>query len=157
MVFMQGFILLNSVSASPLIWLLELSLESKTSDGTLGFCFNVGSKMFLAALVFSVWQFYCKYSHTLVRLFCLVYLTLEPKTRDMAYLLSSHCSWTQPKKADGKGGFRLLLSIETAKETGQFLCQRLWQADWLGSRQSGRGDFWDQHSCLLMCIWTRFP
>lgn len=55
MVFVLGFILLNSVSASPLMWLLELSLESKTSDDTSGFCFNVANKMFLAALVFSVW------------------------------------------------------------------------------------------------------
>lgn len=104
------------------MWLLELSLESKASDDTLGFCFNVGSKMFLAVRVFSDWQLCCYYSHPLASspLFCWVFLTLEPKNRDMAYLLSSYCSW-QPKKPTetaGKSCFGLLLSMVAAKDQG---------------------------------------
>lgn len=78
--------------------------------------------MFLAALVFGDWQLYCYYSHPLVPtpLFCWVHLVLEPKTRDMSYLLSSHCSW-HPKKqteAAAGGGFGLLLSMAADKDQG---------------------------------------
>lgn len=145
MVLLLGFILLNSISASPLMWLLRIFLESETLDDTLGFCFNVGTKMFLAALVFSVWQFYFYYSHPLVPtpLFCWVYLPLEPKNRDMVYLLSSHCSW-QPKKpgeASGKGGFGLLLSMAAAKDQESSCASSYGKQTVLGAGSQGEVTF----------------
>lgn len=42
---MLGFILLNCTSVSSLTSLLKLALAAKTSDGTLGSCFNVANSL----------------------------------------------------------------------------------------------------------------
>lgn len=110
------------------------------------------------------WQLWCSvfgsFTATTATPWCLPHSSVgcislwNQKTRGMAYFLSSHCSW-QPKKpteAAGKGGSGLLQCM-----AGKFFCQQPWQADWLGSRQPGRGDFWEQHSCLLTCTRARFP
>lgn len=155
MVSMLGFILLNFISASPLTWLLVLSLAGKTSGGTLGSCFNAANSLtFLAAVVSGVWQVLlppqplsgaCP-THLLD-----VSASGTKTSREIAYLLSKVPTeavwgrWVWPAAVGG------------SRSQNKFFYRQQWQADWLRSRQPGRGDFWDHHNCLLICIRVSFP
>ena len=76
--------------------------------------------MFLAALVFGVWQILLPPqppSGACPTLLLVVSASGTKKSREMAYLLSSHCSWQpkMPTEAAGEGGFGLPLSMAAAK------------------------------------------